>query len=186
MTQIIAPFGPPVSERPPLPSLEELQARKDEKSLAKAERRATRARESMQKRKQERQLLKMKDSTKTTGEPENVELAVKPGAKQYKESVRSDMVIEGSGGLHHPGKVHERAMANSREAMKSMEKVQKNEEELKKIDRTLEQMRLDGKEVGVTGAEELREGKETMTPTTEISRDQAEKAKNKSKGWFGW
>ncbi|KAI9658784.1 MAG: hypothetical protein M1821_002344 [Bathelium mastoideum] len=175
-TQIIAPFGPPIAERPALPSLEELQAQKDDKRAAKAGRRATRTRQEVERKMEAKRARRKPEGAEEMEEAEDVENGEELGAEQYKKGVRSDMVIEGSGGLHHPGKIHDRATANSQKAIKMTEKTEANEEKLKQIDKSLEQMRIEGKELGQTGAEELKQG----------SQDAEKKPQGKNWGWFGW
>ena len=171
VTQIIAPFGPPVSERPPLPSLGELQMRKDEKRAAKAERRVARAKDAMDAKREEKRLRRDKRA-KPGGETSKANMGGSPDAESYGEGVRGDMVIENSGGLHHPGKIHDRAMANSQKAMAHAEKARRNEEDLKRTNERLDQMRIEGQETGKTGTEETRQ--------------EEEKTEHRARRWFGW
>ncbi|KAL9088059.1 MAG: hypothetical protein Q9165_006400 [Trypethelium subeluteriae] len=172
VTQIIAPFGPPLSERPPLPSLDDIQARKDEKKAAKTERKSARITEEIRRKKEEKRLQREKRRSKEAGKTGEAKVADSEESKPYAKGVRSDMVIEGSGGLHHPGKIHDRAMANSQKAIRLKEKAQENEEELKRTDDRLEQMRVSGEETGKTGTEELKQ--------------EDEKTDSRGGGWFGW
>jgi small subunit ribosomal protein S17 len=55
--KIIAPYGVPIQDRPPVPILEELIAQREAKKEAKDERRAARKHQEEQKRKEEAQKL---------------------------------------------------------------------------------------------------------------------------------
>ena len=172
VTQIVAPFGPPLCDRPPVPALEELKARKDEKHAAKAERRSARANEAMQRKVEANRLRRDKKRPKEAGNAGEAETGGNQDDMPYADGVRSDMVIEGSGGLHHPGKIHDRAMANSQIANRRREKAQENNEELKRTNERLEQMAEEGKEFEKTG--------------TEKSKPEKEETESRGKGWFGW
>jgi small subunit ribosomal protein S17 len=52
---IIAPFGDPIDQRPPVPSLEELIAEREAQKAAKDERRAARRQEQIEKAREEKQ-----------------------------------------------------------------------------------------------------------------------------------
>lgn len=57
---IIAPFGEPIESRPPIPSIEEIAAKMDEKRAQKAERRDLRLRAE----KEEKEALKAQQALK--------------------------------------------------------------------------------------------------------------------------
>lgn len=60
MKHIIAPFGEPIDQRPPVPTLEELIAAREEKKAVKDERRAVRREEEATKAREEKQRRKEK------------------------------------------------------------------------------------------------------------------------------
>lgn len=57
---IIAPFGEPIDQRPPVPGIEELIAEREGKKAAKDERRAARRQEEHEKAREEKQRRKEK------------------------------------------------------------------------------------------------------------------------------
>jgi small subunit ribosomal protein S17 len=62
--QIIAPYGVPIEERPPIPTLEELIAVREAKKEAKDERRAGRRQEAEERRKEEARKLQERKEAK--------------------------------------------------------------------------------------------------------------------------
>ncbi|KAI9698099.1 MAG: hypothetical protein M1820_007607 [Bogoriella megaspora] len=182
VTQIIAPFGPSLDARPPVPSLAELQIEEDAKKERKEERKKLRA-----------------TIKNVEGRIRNIEEGLRTGTMPtgstgaQKEVVREDGVIEGSGGLHHVGKINERARHNRGKEMRETEKGVRNEEALERVTRKLEDMSLSGREVGGGETEEAlkaaEQGKSEEEMRAEKEDDGSESAASetqKKRGWFGW
>jgi len=131
--EIISPFGPPISDRPALPTEEDMQSQTDVKRSAKLERRQLR-REAAQ-----GSVSAIEELRRLGFNPgQNVAPGKTPTKKEKKKGLvgaKGQMLPEGvlPGGLHTVGKIDERAKHNSGLAMKRNQKAEENLREAREM-----------------------------------------------------